>query len=53
LIDSETHKQIVGGHLGILDAIQTGKANFVGNQNDLVNFINLFDNLTVQPHGIS
>jgi alkyl sulfatase BDS1-like metallo-beta-lactamase superfamily hydrolase len=53
LIDSETHKQIVGGHLGILDAIETGKANFVGNQNDLVNFINLFDNLTVQPHGIS
>ena len=53
LIDSEIHKQIVGGHLGILDAIQTGKANFVGNHDDLVNFISIFDTLTIKPYGIS
>ena len=53
LTDSGTHKQIVGGHLSIIDAIQTGQAKFVGNQDDLTDFIKLFDNLTIQKHGIS
>jgi len=52
-IDSATHKLIVGGHLSILNAIQTGQANFTGNQSDLVDFIELFDNLTIQTHGVS
>ena len=52
VLDSDTHKLIVGGHLSILDAIKSGQAEFTGNKNELVNFIGLFDNLTVSDQGI-
>jgi len=51
-LDSDTHKLIVGGHLNISDAIESGQVKFIGEKNDLVNFLNLFDNLTVHTHGI-
>lgn len=51
-LDSDTHKLIVGGHLGILDAIESGQAELSGDVNDLVDFLNLFDNVSVQTHGI-
>ena len=51
-LDSDTHKLIVGGHLDILDAIQSGQAELDGNMDELVEFLNLFDNLTVNTNGI-
>jgi len=52
ILDSDTHKLIVGGHLGVLDAIDSGQAEFTGEENNLVEFLNLFDNLTIHTHGI-
>ncbi len=52
VLDSGTHKLIVGGHLSILDAIESGEAEFSGETNDLVKFLELFDNLSVSSHGI-
>jgi len=52
VLDSDTHKLIVGGHLDILDAIKSGQAQLDGNVDELVAFLNLFDNLSVQTHGI-
>jgi len=52
VLDSDTHKLIVGGHLGIFDAIDSRQVELTGNVNDLVDFLNLFDNLSVQTHGI-
>jgi alkyl sulfatase BDS1-like metallo-beta-lactamase superfamily hydrolase len=51
-LDSETHKLIVGGHLNILDAIESGQVELEGDVHNLVNFMNLFDNLSVHTHGI-
>ena len=51
-LDSDTHKLIVGKHLDILDAIESGQVEFNGNVNNLVEFINLFDNVSVNSHGI-
>ena len=51
-LDSATHKLIVGGHLSILDAIESEQVEFTGDQNDLVDFLNLFDNVNIQSHGI-
>jgi alkyl sulfatase BDS1-like metallo-beta-lactamase superfamily hydrolase len=52
VLDSDTHKLIVGGHLGILDAVDSGEAQLSGEINDLVDFLELFDNLSVSTHGI-
>jgi alkyl sulfatase BDS1-like metallo-beta-lactamase superfamily hydrolase len=51
-IDSDTHKLIVGGHLKVLDAIESGQAELDGNTDDLVEFLNLFDNVTVSTNAI-
>ncbi len=51
-LDSDTHKLIVGGHLNVLDAIESGQAELTGNMDELVEFLNLFDNVSVQTHGI-
>ena len=51
-LDSDTHKLIVGGHLDILDAIESGQAEFNGDVNDLVDILNLFDNISISEHGI-
>jgi len=50
VLDSDTHKLIVGGHLRILDAIESGQAEFSGDINDLVDFLNLFDNLSLRTN---
>ncbi len=52
ILDSDTHKLIVGGHLNILDAMQSGQVELDGDADDLVDFMYLFDNLSVQTHGI-
>jgi len=51
-LDSDTHKLIVGGHLNVLDAIESGQAELSGDTDELVDFLNLFDNLSVSSHGI-
>ena len=51
-LDSDTHKLIVGGHLSIFDAIESGQVEFDGDVDELVDFVNLFDNVTVSEHGI-
>ncbi len=51
-LESDTHKQIVGGHMTLLEAIQKQNVKFVGNANELIEFIELFDDLTVQNQGI-
>ena len=51
-LDSDTHKLIVGGHLGILDAIDSGQVEFTGDIDELVDFLNLFDNVSVSTLGI-
>ena len=51
-LDSNTHKQIIGGNLGILDAIESGQIEFTGDKDDLVEFLSLFDNVTVNTYGI-
>jgi alkyl sulfatase BDS1-like metallo-beta-lactamase superfamily hydrolase len=48
ILDSDTHKLIVGGHLKVLDAIQSGQAELTGNVDDLVEFLNLFDNVSLR-----
>jgi alkyl sulfatase BDS1-like metallo-beta-lactamase superfamily hydrolase len=50
--DSDTHKLIVGGHLNVLDAIQSGQAELDGDIDTLVDFLNLFDNVSVATRGI-
>ena len=52
VLDSNTHKLIVGGHLGIVDAIESGQAELTGEMNELVDFIELFDILTFNDHGV-
>jgi len=47
-LDSDTHKLIVGGHLGILDAVESGQVELDGDIDDLVDFLNLFDNLSLR-----
>ena len=51
-LDSDTHKLIIGGHLNVLDAIESGQAELDGNTDDLVEFLNLFDNVTVSTNAI-
>jgi alkyl sulfatase BDS1-like metallo-beta-lactamase superfamily hydrolase len=51
-LDSDTHKLIVGGHLNVLDAIESGQAELDGNTDDLVAFLSLFDNVTVSTNAI-
>jgi len=51
-LDSDTHKLVVGGHLGILDVIESGQAELDGNIDELVEFLNLFDNVSVSTSGI-
>ena len=51
-LDTETHKQIVGGHLSIAEAIESEQGEFYGNADDIVEFIELFDDLSVQAQGI-
>ena len=45
-------KLIVGGHLNVLDAIQSGQVELDGNIDELVEFLNLFDNISVSVNGI-
>jgi len=52
VLDSDTHKLIVGGHLGILDAVESGQAELSGDIDDLVDFLNLFDNLSLRTNEI-
>ncbi len=52
ILDSDTHKLIIGGHLNVLDAIESGQAELDGNTDDLVEFLNLFDNVTVSTNAI-
>jgi alkyl sulfatase BDS1-like metallo-beta-lactamase superfamily hydrolase len=52
VLDSDTHKLIVGGHLGILDAVESGQAEFSGDITDLVDFLNLFDSLSLRTNAI-
>ncbi len=49
-IDSNTHKLIVGGHLGVLDAIESGQAEFDGNVDELIEFLDLFDKLSLRTN---
>jgi alkyl sulfatase BDS1-like metallo-beta-lactamase superfamily hydrolase len=49
-IDSDTHKLIVGGHLGVLDVIESGQAEFDGDVDELVDFLNLFDKLSLRTN---
>jgi alkyl sulfatase BDS1-like metallo-beta-lactamase superfamily hydrolase len=51
-LDSDTHKLIVGGQLNVLDAIQSGQAELSGDIDELVAFLNLFDNVSVSTNGI-
>jgi alkyl sulfatase BDS1-like metallo-beta-lactamase superfamily hydrolase len=51
-LDSDTHKLIVGGQLNVLDAIQSGQAELSGDIDELVAFLNLFDNVSVSTIGI-
>jgi alkyl sulfatase BDS1-like metallo-beta-lactamase superfamily hydrolase len=51
-LDSDTHKLIVGGHLNVLDAVESGQAELSGDIDELVAFLNLFDNVSVSTHGI-
>jgi len=53
VLDSDTHKLIVGGHLGILDAIESGQAELSGDIDDLVDFLNLFDNLSLRTNFVN
>jgi len=52
VLDSDTHKLIVGGYLGILDAIESGQAELSGDIDELVDFLNLFDNLSLVTNEI-
>ena len=52
LLDSDTHKLIVGGHLEILDAIESGQVELTGNVDNLVDFLNLFDNFSLRTNEI-
>jgi len=52
VLDSDTHKLIVGGHLGILDAVESGQVELDGDIDDLVDFLNLFDNLSLRTNEI-
>jgi len=52
VLDSDTHKLIVGGHLEILDAIESGQVELTGNVDDLVDFLNLFDNFSLRTNEI-
>jgi len=49
-LDSDTHKLIVGGHLGILDAVESGHAKLSGDIDELVVFLNLFDILSLRTN---
>ena len=51
-LDSDTHKLIVGGHLNILDAIESGQADLDGDIDELIEFIHLFDVVSVNSNGI-
>ena len=51
-LDSDTHKLIVGGHLNVLDAIESGQAELDGDIDELVKFLNLFDNVSVSTTAI-
>lgn len=51
-LDSDTHKLIIGGHMTLLEAIQNQKAKFVGNVNELIDFIDMFDDLTIQNQSL-
>ena len=52
VLDSDTHKLIVGGYLGILDAIESGQAELSGDIDELVDFLNLFDNFSLVTNEI-
>ena len=52
VLDSDTHKLIVGGHLEILDAIESGQVELTGNVDNLVDFLNLFDNFSLRTNEI-
>ena len=52
-LDSNTHKQIVGGHLSIAEAIESEQAVLYGDQDDIIEFTTLFDDLSVQSQGVS
>lgn len=51
-LDTDTHKQILGGFLSLEEAIESGKAELFGNQEDVNAFSTLFDNLSVQSQGL-
>ena len=53
VLDSDTHKLIVGGHLGILDAVESGQAELSGDMDELVDFLNLFDNLSLRTNFVN
>jgi len=48
-LDSGVFKQIVGGQTTLLDEIEAGTIEYVGDADALAEFIGLFDKLTVEP----
>ncbi len=48
-LDSGVFKKIVGGQTTLLDEIEAGTIEFVGDADELAEFIGLFDKLTVEP----
>jgi len=46
-LDSDTHKLIVGGHLTIANAMDSGQIELSGELDDLAEFFSMFDPLTV------
>jgi len=48
-LDSGVFKQIVGGQTTLLDEIEAGTIEYVGDADDLAEFIGLFDTITVEP----
>ena len=49
-LDSDTHKLMLGGHLAILDAVESGQVEFSGDIDDLVDFLNLFDIVSLRTN---
>ena len=50
-LDSDTHKLIVGGHLTIANAMDSGQIELSGELDDLAEFFSMFDPLTVSATG--
>jgi len=49
ILDSMVFKHIISGHTTLLDGIDAGSIEFVGDVDELAEFIAMFDPLTVEP----